>query len=310
MTSMRGMNGQNGMNGLRSLMNRAGWTVWALVPVAMLAFHFGPGRSLAAREIAAARFREASALERNAIEAQERAYDAHLIVIDQRRATFLDHPDEIDDGSDDAALLAAMEMERLGYEAAAARWVETADAYAQVEERLEEGDPRILDRIRWSKGRARVRSGAIWDGAAELELLIEPRSSEAGDVELARAAREELATAHYFGARLLRLAGEPAEKWRAEVIKARQHFRYLAETASAGNLDAAQVLGLEDNVERTIDLEQMDKSELEGRPLPRESPRATRGRRPGQGPPGASQRPPTERDGRGAGGAGPIGPGW
>ena len=310
MTSMRGMNGQNGMNGLRSLMNRAGWTVWALVPVAMLAFHFGPGRSLAAREIAAARFREASALERNAIEAQERAYDAHLIVIDQRRATFLDHPDEIDGGSDDAALLAAMEMERLGYEAAAARWVETADAYAQVEERLEEGDPRILDRIRWSKGRARVRSGAIWDGAAELELLIEPRSSEAGDVELARAAREELATAHYFGARLLRLAGEPAEKWRAEVIKARQHFRYLAETASAGNLDAAQVLGLEDNVERTIDLEQMDKSELEGRPLPRESPRATRGRRPGQGPPGASQRPPTERDGRGAGGAGPIGPGW
>ena len=310
MTSMRGMNGQNGMNGLRSLMNRAGWTVWALVPVAMLAFHFGPGRSLAAREIAAARFREASALERNAIEAQERAYDAHLIVIDQRRATFLDHPDEIDVGSDDAALLAAMEMERLGYEAAAARWVETADAYAQVEERLEEGDPRILDRIRWSKGRARVRSGAIWDGAAELELLIEPRSSEAGDVELARAAREELATAHYFGARLLRLAGEPAEKWRAEVIKARQHFRYLAETASAGNLDAAQVLGLEDNVERTIDLEQMDKSELEGRPLPRESPRATRGRRPGQGPPGASQRPPTERDGRGAGGAGPIGPGW
>ena len=285
MTSMRGMNGQNGMNrlnGLKSLMSRAGWTVWALVPVAMLAFHFGPGRSLAAREIAATRFQEASVLERAAIEAQERAYDAHLMVIEQRRATFLnhfdhpDHPDEIDGGSEDAALLAAMEMERLGYEEAAARWVETADAYAQVEERLEEGDPRTLDRIRWSKGRA----------------------------------REELATAHYFGARLLRLAGEPAEKWRAEVIKARQHFRYLAETASAGNLDAAQVLGLEDNVERTIDLEQMDKSELEGRPLPRESPRATRGRRPGQGPPGVSQRPPTERDGRGAGGAGPIGPGW
>ena len=319
MTSMRGMNGQNGMNrlnGLKSLMSRAGWTVWALVPVAMLAFHFGPGRSMAAREIAATRFREASVLERAAIEAQERAYDAHLMVIEQRRATFLDHfdhpdhPDEIDGGSEDAALLAAMEMERLGYEEAAARWVETADAYAQVEERLEEGDPRTLDRIRWSKGRARVRSGAIWDGAAELELLIEPRSSDAGDVELARAAREELATAHYFGARLLRLAGEPAEKWRAEVIKARQHFRYLAETASAGNLDAAQVLGLDDNVERTIDLEQMDKSELEGRPLPRESPRATRGRRPGQGPPGVSQRPPTERDGRGAGGAGPIGPGW
>jgi hypothetical protein len=301
------------MSRTQGMIRRMGWTFWALIPVAVLAFHFGPGRSLAAREIAATRFREASVLERAAIEAQGRAYDAHLIVINQRRATFLDHfdhPDEIDGGADNAALLAAMELERLAYEEAAARWVETADAYAQVEERLKDGDPRTLDRVRWSKGRALVRSGAIWDGATDLELLIEPRSDQARDVELARAAREELATAHYFGARLLRLAGEPAVKWRAEVIKARQHFRYLAETARAGDVDKAQVQGLEDNVERTIDLEQMDKSELEGRPLPRESPGAMRGRRPGQGRPGVSPRPPTQRDGRGAGGAGPIGPGW
>ncbi|MDG2022341.1 MAG: hypothetical protein P8J59_10370 [Phycisphaerales bacterium] len=298
------------MTGKRNMMRRAGWTIWALIPVAVLAFHFGPGRSLAAREIAAARFREAGELEREAIAAQGRAYQAHLAVIERRRAGFLD-AGAVGDGEEvDDALLAAMEVERLAYEEAAARWSETADAYEQVEERLDEEDPRALDRVRWSKGRARVRSGAIWNGAADLETLIEPRSDDAGDLELARAAREELATAHYFGARLLRLAGEPAVKWRAEAGKARQHFRYLAETARAEDGDGAVVQGLEDNVERAIDLEQMDKSELEGRPLPRESPRAMRGRRPGQGRPGVSPRPPTQRDGRGAGGAGPIGPGW
>ena len=106
------------------------------------------------------------------------------------------------------------------------------------------------------------------------------------------------------------MAGEPARVWRAEALKARQHFRLLAETAAATGADADVVRGLEDNVERTIDLEQMDKSELEGRAMPRESPRGTRGRRPGQGREGITNRPPTQRDGRGAGGAGPVGPGW
>ena len=107
-------------------------------------------------------------------------------------------------------------------------------------------------------------------------------SDDPRQVDLARAAREELAVAHYFGARLLRLAGEPAKTWRAEALKARQHFRFLAETAAESGASPELVRGLEDNVERTIELEQMDKSDLEGRPLPRESPQGTRGRRPGR----------------------------
>ncbi|MHC4794267.1 MAG: hypothetical protein GWP75_10705 [Planctomycetia bacterium] len=292
------------------LMRRLGWSAWALVPVALLAFHFGPGKTLAAREIAATRFREASELERQAIELQAEAYRAHLETIERRREAFLDG-DEVDESPDeDADAIAADDRERIAYEAASTAWASVADAYAQVEERLVDDDPRTIDRIRWSKARALVRSGAIWDGVVDLETLVVPRSDGPRDVELARAAREELATAHYFGARLLRMAGEPARVWRAEAIKARQHFRLLAETAAASGAEATVVRGLEDNVERTIDLEQMDKSELEGRALPRESPRGTRGRRPGQGQEGVSQRPPTRRDGRGAGGPGPIGPGW
>ena len=292
------------------LLRRLGWSAWALVPVALLAFHFGPGRTLAAREVAAVRFREASELERAAIELQAKAHLAHVATIDLRRRAFLEVVEFDGEMVDDARTSAAVDRERIAYESASAAWGAVADAYAQVEARLVDDDPRTIDRVRWSKARARVRSGAIWDGVADLETLVVPRSASPMDEELARAAREELATAHYFGARLLRMAGEPARVWRAEAIKARQHFRLLAETAAAAGVDAEVVRGLEDNVERTIDLEQMDKSELQARALPRESPRATRGRRPGQGREGVSSRPPTRRDGRGAGGPGPIGPGW
>ena len=89
------------MTGTRGMFRRVGWTFWALVPVAVLAFHFGPGRSLAAREIAATRFREAVVLEREAIEAQGRAYEAHLVVIERRRSVFLNQRDEIEGGEGD-----------------------------------------------------------------------------------------------------------------------------------------------------------------------------------------------------------------
>lgn len=285
--------------------------LWALVPVALIAFHFGPGEGLAARERAAARFRDAMELEQEAIAAQEQAYAIHLRAIEARRLAFLENSDE--DLNANEALSKVLAEERDSYAHAGDLWSQAADAYEQVEEQLVEEDEEVLQGIRWSKARARVRSGAIWDGAIELESLlddIDRKNPSAQQQELARAAREELGVAYYFGARLLREAGEPANEWRAQAVQARQHFRYLAETASASGLPESVIRGLEDNVERTIDLEQMDKSELEGRPLPRQSPRGMRGRRPGQGQPGTSQRPPTRPDGRGAGGAGPIGPGW
>ena len=285
--------------------------LWALVPVAVIAFHYGPGQELAAREIAAVRLADALELEEEAIAAQEIAYESHLEAIEARRAAFLEG--EVDLESSDV-LIGALAREREAYDIAGDRWEAAANAYEQVEEQLAEADERTLRGIRWSKARARVRSGAIWDGAAELESMLDEiaqdRSQDRND-DLARAARQELAVAYYFGARLMREAGEPAIDWRAQASRARQNFRYLAETAAVSGKNQAIVRGLEDNVERTIDLEQMDKSELEGRPLPRQSPRMARGNRPGKGQrPGITQRPPTQRDGRGAGGAGPIGPGW
>ncbi len=293
-----------------NFMARIGWMLWALVPVAVIVFHFGPGQQLAAREVAVSRLNSAIGLEQAALEAQAEAYSAHLESIQVRRAMFIDPDVDLDSEQLPAELEQVLARERGAYDAAAERWGAAADAYEQVEELLTDVDQVETARIRWSKARARVRSGAIWDGAADLEQILVDMNEEPDQIALSRAAREELAVAHYFGARLLRLAGEPAKLWRAEAIKSRQHFRYLAETATEAGASGQVVRSLEDNVERTIELEQMDMSDLEARPLPRESPRGMRGRRPGQGRPGITQQPPTRRDGRGAGGAGPVGPGW
>ena len=293
-----------------NILSRIGWILWALVPVAVVVFHFGPGQELAAREVAVTRLNAALALEQAALEAQADAYAAHLESIQVRRKLFIDPEADLEREELPVQLEEVLAEERLAYDTAAEQWGAAADAYQQVEELLTDTEQSDTARIRWSKARARVRSGAIWDGAGELEQILEDTQGRPDQVDLARAAREELAVAHYFGARLLRLAGEPAKLWRAEAIKSRQHFRFLAETATETGASEASVRSLEDNVERTIELEQMDMSDLEARPLPRESPRGMRGRRPGQGRPGTTQQPPTRPDGRGAGGAGPVGPGW
>ncbi|MBG81034.1 MAG: hypothetical protein CMJ39_10045 [Phycisphaerae bacterium] len=293
-----------------TLTRRIGWMVWALVPVVVLAYHFGPGQVLMARDVALTRYQEAIQLEQAALELQRQAYARHLDTIEVRRTTFLSEDEE----QRERKLAEATEQEREAYEAAADQWQIVAETYEHVMERLPDEDPETMARMQWAKGRAMVRSGAVWDGAAELDDLLFDLSESASSPEsdsLMRATREELAAAYYFGARLLRLQGKPADQWRPEARRARQHFRYLAEAASREGADPEVVRGLEDNVERTINLEQMDHSELEGQPLPRQSPRTARGGgpRPGRRA-GITQRPPGEGDARGANGAGPIGPGW
>lgn len=288
-------------------MSRIGWTIWALVPVALIAFHFGPGQGLAARDDAVRFHARAIDFENLAAIAQDKAYDAHLEVLELRKSEFL--------GTDvQADLNAALEKEQVAYEKAAAAWEDAADAFTIVEDTLVNEQGYASNQIRWSKARALVRSGDIWGGAGELDVLLDEVSEspeEEQDQELMRAVREELARSHYFGARLMRLSGEPAKEWRAEATKARQHFRYLAEQAAGNGETLETVRGLEDNVERVLDLEQQDLSEIEGTPLPRQSPRMARGNRPGSnGEPRRSQRPPQGRDGRGASGAGEIGRGW
>ena len=283
--------------------SRIGWTAWALVPVGLIAFHFGPGQGLAARDQAVRLHTRAIDFETTATDLQAVAYAAHLEVIELRRASFLENGPDVS-----TELGEALEREELSYSDAAEAWQITADAFTTVEDAILLEDGADASSIRWAKARAQVRAGDIWGGAGEFELLLDELEDES---ELALATREELARAHYFGARLLRVNGEPAEDWRAEATKARQHFRYLAEQAAERGAASDVVRGLEDNVERVLDLEQLDLSEIQGTPFPKESPKSSSCKKPGNKPGSRiSQRPPNKRDGRGASGAGEIGKGW
>jgi hypothetical protein len=287
---------------------RFAWAAWALVPVAALAFHYGPGQRIYRQDLAARLQENARRLEKEASELQAKAYDKHLAAIEARRRSFVEHTPEAD-----AAAAKAADEQEAAFALSSAAWKSAADAFGQMQAVAVDATPQTIQKIRWSRSRALVRAGDIWTGIGEFEdVLDEVESSgkkDATSTEMARATREELAAAYYSAARLMRLSGEPEEEWRIESGKARQHFRYLAEQAKAEGKPAEKIRDQERNVELVLDLEQSSVMELQGKPLPKNSPLRRTGNRPG-GNKGKTKDPPQQRDGRGAGGTDEIFTGW
>ena len=279
-----------------SLLVRFGWTLWALVPVAIIAFHFGPGQELAAREAAVRRFNAAAALERVAIDAQADAYQAHLEAIEARRLELLESPTPLEpvEPVEGQEPVEAEPSERL------ARALPGAGGLRSCRRELVARS----GRLRTGRGTARrcgpggprphplvegTRAGSfrlIWDGAVDLEEIVVTMSDDPQQVDLARAAREELAVAHYFE----RVCSDLRANLRAACRNQGPAALPVSCRDRGGIASPELVRGLEDNVERTIELEQMDKSDLEVALCLAKSARHE-GRRPGQGRPGVSQRP-------------------
>ncbi len=291
------------------------WTAWALVPVAVLAWHFGPGQQALRRDQAAEIVAAASALEAEAIRLQEIAYAAHLEAIEARAAAFAQESPSLRAEAVEAGI-----REDAASEAAESAWSATAAALDEAVALLEgdsgsraisDSERTVRSEIRLARARALVRAGEIGRGANDLEdLLLQLGEEGVGEGELAIAAREELATAYYYGARLMRLAGKPGPEWRRIAALARQNFRYLAErTAEAGG-DPQQVADHERNTELVLNLEQSSREELSFLPRPRQSPTGA-----GEGlgrelRPGRRGRNQGDQPARGAGMNGEIGDGW
>ncbi len=286
------------------ILGRIGWTVWALVPVALIAFHFGPGQRAWHADQAARIVAQAEDSQREALRLQDLAYAAHLQAIQARVAAFgHDTPDLV------AAAKAAGAAEDAAYATAAAAWQETADTLGQAQALISEQDADLRNRVRLARARALVRSGDIGSGANDLEDLLEAMDTPAKrDSALAIAARTELATAYYYGARLMRLAGKPSADWREVAGRARQNYRYLAELARATGASAETVANHQKNGELVLDLEQSSLDELYAKARPKDSPTGN-GR--GLGPPRAGRgRRPGDKPSNGAGMNGEIGDGW
>ncbi len=283
-----------------------GWSIWAVLPILGLAFHYGPGQRLMNRDIAIDRMQLARSAEAEAEQLQGVAYAAQfetLAVREQLR--------QQDSDSTRLELERLLEQEQQAYAQASDAWKLAADRYQQVESLLEGSAE--ANQVRWLRGRALVRAGEVFNGiealTATLDEVQQAKLNSGKAAELILAAREELAAAHYYGARLLREEGRSADVWRQIAESSRQQFRFLAEQSAAS--ETPETAGnLQRNLERVLDLEQQDRSELVGKPIPKDSPRA---RRPGDGEPSKKPGigpPRGDQPGSGASGMMEIGEGW
>jgi hypothetical protein len=299
------------------IVSRIAWAAWALVPVVGVAYHFGPGQTAAQRDKATRIQGEAIEAEKEAESAQAIAYGTHLAALEARKAAFLSQSSD-----NESKALEATKREDAAYARASLAWKSVAEKIEAVQRVFTQDDSPEARQLRLAHARAQVRSGKIWDGIDSLEGLLnelpnelskEVGDSGAGEGSHAGTAfesktREELATAYYYGARILRLSGMPAQEWMLESGKARQQFRYLAESERAAG--DAQATNHQRNLELVLNLEQSSLAELQGKPIPRDSPCNCAGNRPSEKGK-KSQRPPQQKkDARGAGGAGAIPPGW
>ncbi len=283
---------------------KIGWSLWAIAPAIAIALHFGPGQKWMKRDLASDRMLVAQQEEASANRLQAAAYQTQFDTIKAREQLLRE-----DNEANRKLLEEATSKEHQAYAAASDAWKNVADRYQEVESLLD-GTPQAKQ-VRWLRGRSLVRSGEVFNGIEALQqTLMEATEGENPDGKLATAAREELAAANYYGARLLREEGRSSEVWKQVSETSRQQFRYLAERTSKEQ-DAELATNLQKNLERVLDLEQLDRSELIGRPIPKDSPR---GRRPGDGEPskqkGIGPRPDGDQPGNGASGMLEIGPGW
>ncbi len=196
------------------------WTAWCLLPVALLAFHFGPGQEWLKRD-------------------------------DARRAIH-------------TALAAERDLD----------WTTAADAYADARESLPADARAQRTRLALEEAKARIQAGEIIEGQTQLEeLLADELAQSSPDEAMVRELRDELGTTAYWAAWLMRLDGALPDEWLLEAETARQHFRLLAEDAE----DPAAAETHKKNVEAVIRLEQMDLSELQALPLPKNCPNCSNG---------------------------------
>ena len=287
-------------------MSRLAWTLWALIPVGLLAFHFGPGQAAYREDKAAKLVAKADAAQQEALALQSAAYEKHLAAIAARIAAF---------GKDDESLRKAAAdagaREEAAYALAGAEWRKTADALAEAQTYVDEIGGEVREEIRVAKARALVRTGDVAAGTNELEdYLLDAGERGALEEPLAIEAREELATAYYYGARLMRLAGKPADEWREVASRARQNFRYLAEDAKARGASGDEVANHEKNGELVLNLKQSSLDELYAKPRPKDSPTGKcngLGQKPRPGNKGRNQ---GQKPAKGAGMNGEIGNGW
>jgi hypothetical protein len=220
-------------------MRKAILFLWLLIPVALGAYHYGPGQDRLRADKAAAAVERAQA----------------------------------------ATKLARETAAKEGDEAARPIWSDAEAAWGEALDLLPPGKAADQRALRLERAKAQMFISKLPDAHHELESLVDEIANDpTADASEMRATREALANAQYYTTWLMRLEGAPREEWEPEIEASRQNYKLLAEdpalkgaaasaAPSSGDEEVASVRAAE-NLESAIRLERMSLTDLQGLPLP------------------------------------------
>jgi hypothetical protein len=174
---------------------------WCLLPLAVAAYHFGPGQAQlvldeAGRSLAAGREHAAEAAELEA------------------------------DGARAEAVLV---------------WARAEEAFTDALRALPADRVAERRRLVLERAKCRMFVSRLPEANAELAALVrELEADSAADAELLRDARRTLANSEYYMTWLLRLEGAGREDWEPRIESARQNLRLLAEDDGTSDVRGVQ----------------------------------------------------------------------
>ena len=202
---------------------------WLLVPVAMAAYHYGPGQQLMTVDEVGKTLREAEGL----------VADAKGLV---------------DDGQQREANV---------------EFAKAIEKFDEAIQKLAKEREREIQRIRLEKAKALFSSQQNPTARTELEALLDELTGEqqgSQDQLLIADTREALAASQFYMTWLMRIEGLPRETWEPEAARARQNYQVLAE--SAQKIGGTVEKKAKEDLEAAVRLALVDLDDLQGLPLP------------------------------------------
>ena len=152
--------------------------------------------------------------------------------------------------------------------AANEEWADAEQKYEEALSLLPADKTPENRRIRLERAKAQMFVKKLPLAHQELKILVdELKADENANQETLAEARAALANSQYYMTWLMRLEGQPKDRWEPEIEAARQTFRLLAEQSEKqGDADATKKN--REDLESAIRLARMDLSDLQGLPLP------------------------------------------
>lgn len=147
-------------------------------------------------------------------------------------------------------------------------WAAAVEGYDEALTMLPVGEADAIRRVRIERAKAQMFVAKLPEARRDLELLVDELTTDAdADAGQLAEARAALANSQYYMTWLMRLEGQPQDRWEPEVESARQTYRLLAEQSVAdGDRKAADRYRAD--LEATVRLARMELGDLQGLPLP------------------------------------------